>query len=209
MMLDNTFKSKKKSRGFTLIELLLVIPLISIILIVAFNIIFITSKNFLYTKDSFSIYEQMKIFQTNIQKEANQARKANENKDVIEKINGRELHIYTDINGDNIPEIVRYMIVGNELIREVKYSKLSSQNQYPYTYGNDWINRQVVLNNVEEKDFINEILDVKKTDVNIVTNKIKDHRKKTTINLNVKSDYNDKEIKLSIGLVTKSRAEAN
>lgn len=209
-MLTEIYNNKKGGKGFTLIELLIVVPLISIIFLIAYNIIFMSNKSFFSTKDSFSTYEDIRIFEINIQKEANQARKATKNQDVMEKISGKELHIYTDINGDNIPEIVRYRIINKELIRDVKYPMLkANSNEFPYAYNSSWSDEKVVLKNVKDTDFIGDIESIRKQDKNVITTNIKDYRKKTVLNLSINDDSKTGKIDLTIVLATKSRAEAD
>ena len=75
-MINKLFNKNKWNKGFTLIELILVIPFISIVLILAYSIIFMSNKSFTSAIDNFSSYEDIRVFQINIQKEANQARKS-------------------------------------------------------------------------------------------------------------------------------------
>ncbi|WP_313756428.1 prepilin-type N-terminal cleavage/methylation domain-containing protein [Tissierella sp.] len=208
-MLTEIYNNKKYNKGFTLIELIIVVPLISIIFLITYNIIFVSNKSFFSTKDKFSTYEDIRKFEINIQKEANQARKATKNQDVMEKISGKELHIYTDVNGDNIPEIVRYRIVNKELIRDVKYPILkANSNEFPYVYNSSWSDEKIVLKNVKDIDFIEDIENIRKQDNNIITKDIKDYRKKATLKFSINDDSKTGKIDLTIVLVTKSRAEA-
>ena len=209
-MFSKIFKIKENKKGFTLIELFIVIPIILIIFIVAYNIIFMSSKNFVSTKNNFSTYEDIRVFEINIQKEANQARKATESNDVMEKISDKEIHIYTDINGDSIPELIRYRLDNKEIERDVKYPLLkSTDNQYPYTYSKSWSDQKIVLKNVVNSNFVGDIEKVVESDPNIITQSTKDYRKKGILNIRIGGGNKAGEIDLTILLVTKSRAEAD
>lgn len=217
-MLDKLFDNKRWNKGFTLMELLLVLPFISIIFVLAYSIIFMTNKSFISTIDSFSTYEDIRIFQINIQKEANQARKAGiemvkvgkEDKDIMDvmkKINDKEIYIYTDIDNDQIPEIVRYRLKDNNIIRDIKKT---SSKEYPYKYNTgSWSDEKIVLKNVIDKKFVNEIENVKDPDLNSINQSSKDYRKKTTLDLGVNTGKKNETIDLQILLITKSRAEAD
>jgi prepilin-type N-terminal cleavage/methylation domain-containing protein len=216
-MLIKLFNKKKCNKGFTLIELLLVLPFISIIFFLAYNMTFMIHKSFHSTKESFSNYEDIRIFQLNIQKEANQARKAGEEivtigkekkdiMDVMKKISDKEIHIYTDIDEDQIPEIVRYRLEDNKILRDIKKT---TSKAYPYKYTSGWLDEKVVLKNVKDVKFVNEIENVKEKDINLINQSSKDYRKKTTLYLEINTQNKDKAINLQTLLVTKSRAEAN
>jgi prepilin-type N-terminal cleavage/methylation domain-containing protein len=216
-MLIKLFNKKKCNKGFTLIELLLVLPFISIIFFLAYNMTFMIHKSFHSTKESFSNYEDIRIFQLNIQKEANQARKAGEEivtigkekkdiMDVMKKISDKEIHIYTDIDEDQIPEIVRYRLEDNKILRDIKKT---TSKAYPYKYTGGWLDEKVVLKNVKDVKFVNEIENVKEKDINLINQSSKDYRKKTTLYLEINTQNKDKAINLQTLLVTKSRAEAN
>lgn len=216
-MLIKLFNKKRCNKGFTLMELLLVLPFISIILFLAYNMIFMTHRSFYSTKDNFSTYEDIRIFQLNIQKEANQARKAGEEiitvgkekkdiMDVMRKISDKEIYIYTDIDDDQIPEIVRYRLENNKILRDIKKT---TSKAYPYKYSGSWLNEKVVLKSVKDVKFVNEIENVKEIDLNLINQSSKDHRKQTTLYLEINTGNKDKTINLQTLLVTKSRAEAN
>lgn len=205
-MFTKLFMDKQDNKGFTLMELVLVLPFISIIFILAYTMIFMTSKSFTSTIDNFSTYEDIRMFQINIQKEASQARKAEEKIDVMRKINDKEIHIYTDIDDDGIPEIVRYRYKDNNILKDIKKTTLK---EYPYKFKGSWLDEKIVLTNVKDEKFVNEIIDVKDPDPNSINQNSKDYRKQTTLELKVNADNKNKTIDLQILLVTKSRAEAN
>lgn len=216
-MLIKSFNKKKCNKGFTLIELLLILPFISIIFFLAYNMISMTHKSFYSTKNNFSNYEDIRTFQLSIQKEANQARKAGEEivtigkekKDimnVMKKINDKEIHIYTDIDEDQIPEIVRYRLEDNKILRDIKKT---TSKAYPYKYTGSWLDEKIVLKSVKDIKFVNEIENVKEIDTNLINQSSKDYRKKTTLHLEINTGNKDKTINLQTLLITKSRSEAN
>lgn len=217
-MLAKFSKNKKWNKGFTLMELLLVLPFISIIFVLAYSIIFMTNKGFTSTQNSFSTYEDIRIFQINIQKEANQARKAGvkivkvdkvdqDIMDAIRKIDDKEIYIYTDIDNDEIPEIVRYRLKDNNIIRDIKKTK---SKEYPYNYDTgSWLDEKIVLRNVLDTKFVNTIENVRDPDPNSINQSSKDYRRKTSLDLKVNTANKNETIDLQVLLVTKSRAEAN
>ena len=109
-MIDNIRKIYINEKGFTLAELVIVVPFITIIFILAYNMLFLTQRSFKAISSGFYVAEELRIFQINIQKEANQAKKAEDAKDVLTRISQSELHIYTDIDNYSVPEIIRYRL---------------------------------------------------------------------------------------------------
>lgn len=83
-MIDNIKKIYGDKKGFTLAELVIVVPFITIIFILAYNMLFLTQKSFSTVNAGFDVAEELRIFQINIQKEANQAKKSRGSKRCIE-----------------------------------------------------------------------------------------------------------------------------
>lgn len=200
-MIDYIKKIYNNKKGFTLAELVIVVPFITIIFILAYNMLFLTQKSFKAVNAGFDVAEELRIFQINIQKEANQAKKAEEAKDVLTRVSQSELHIYTDIDGDEIPEIVRYRLDDNKLKRDVKYKK-STSVEYPYAYNISFENEKVVVNDVINSDIFGEVGKVRITK----EGEGEDYRRKAKMKLNIQNGSNTVEI--NTYLVTKSRTEA-
>lgn len=191
-------------KGITLVELLIVVPFITIIFALAFNMIFLIQKSFKTVNAGFDTAEEIRIFQIAIQKEANSGKKAEEANDVLTRISSSELYIYTDIDGDKIPEIIRYKLdtITKELKKDVKYRNTGS-DEYPYKYNlNSFIEEKVVLKNITNTDIFGTV------DVVRVTQKSEgaDHRRKVPMKLIIKNG--DKNVEINTYLVTKSRTEA-
>lgn len=206
---------QKSNIGFTLIELTLVLPLVAIIFLLGFNMLFLINRSHKLVNDSFATIEEIRLFQTNIQKEANQARKAelgtgepkeeNADKAVMVKKSNCELHIYTDIDDDNIPELLIYKLEGTSLKRYVKKaSNASNKMFFPYEYNNTAISSKTVLTNVYNTDIFGDIEGLKtlRSDQEGT-----DYRKRALMNLEIKSK-NGKVIAFQNYLITKSRANA-
>lgn len=194
-------------KGITLIELVLVLPMISVILIISYNLLFLSNKSFKIVNDSFVSNEELRIFQLNIQKEANNAKKAEESKDVIHKINESEIYIYTDTNNDDKPEIVRYKLSGTNILRTVN---TSASTKYPYSYNTNnvssWKNEEVVLKNVTNTDIFGDVERVKEL---VRAQEDNDYRKKVDVNIKVKRNESNKITELTFLIATKSRTEAD
>lgn len=191
-------------KGITLVELLIVVPFITIIFALAFNMIFLIQKSFNTVNAGFDTAEEIRIFQIRIQKEANSAKKAEETNDALTRISSRELYIYSDISDDKVPEIIRYNLdtVTKELKRSVKY-KNSDSDVYPFKYNkNSFADEKVVLKNVTNTDIFGTV------DVVRVTKKGEgaDYRRKVPMKLIIKNG--DKNVEINTYLVTKSRTEA-
>lgn len=197
-------KKKLSNIGFTLVEITIVVPLIAIIFLIGYNTYFMINKSYKSVNNSFEISEELRIFQINIQKEANEAKKAEEGKEVLHKVSDSELYIYTDINKDNKPELTIYKLNDKKLYRFIKNA---SNNQYPYTFdyiSSDYSKAEIVLSNVmNTKLFENvEVVREQKTG-----QEEKDNRRKIKINIDIAST-DDKTISIKTYLVTKSRTEA-
>lgn len=204
MMMKILYKSIKNRKGFTLIELVIVMPLIAIVLLVGYNIFFLTTASFSRVSEDFDVAEELRIFQINIQKEANQAKKAEEKIDVLYRPNAQELHIYTDVNNDDIPDIVRYKLEDKKIKRAVKFKKTSSV-VYPYEYQASFTNEKVVLNQVVNTDIFGEVSEVKAP---ISGQETKDYRRKALMKLEIKKTKTSNTMKVETYLVSKSRTEA-
>lgn len=205
----------KANIGFTLIEVVIVVPLVAIIFLVGFNVFFLINKSYGMVNDSFISSEEIRLFQINIQKEANQARKAElgnnepekEDKDkaALVKKSNSELHIYTDIDKDNIPELLIYYLDGRVLKKDVKKASNASNNmKFPYVYKNPPVSSKAVLTNVNNTDIFGDVEDLRaaKSGQEGI-----DYRKKVKMNIEIKG--NDSEtIIIQNYLVTKSRAAA-
>lgn len=203
-MYGNYEKTLSK-KGFTLVEIIIVVPLVAIIILIAYNMIFMINKSYKNVNDSFDVSEKLRIFQINIQKEANAAKKAEETKEVLHKASDNELYIYTDIDNDNKPELIIYKLNDKKLY---KFIKKASNDKYPYEYNYesaDYSNSKVVLKNVKNENLFGEIEVVR---VQKSEQEEKDNRRKIKINIEIDTT-DDKTINLENYLVTKSRAAAD
>lgn len=196
----NCFKFRK---GITLIELLFVIPMISIILLLIFNMFFLINRSFKYASDSFIVAEDIRNFTNTIQKEANQAKKANDNTALYKPDNSgnNELYIYTDVNGDDIPELVRYRVKEGKIIRDIKEA---TNNKFPLKYESTFKNEKVVLNLVTNKGIFG---DIERVEVHDKYTDENDHRRKVKMTIEIKADEEDSPIIIDTLLIVKSRTQ--
>lgn len=194
-------KVYKARKGITLIELLIVVPMISIILIIIYNMLFLTNRSFKYVEQTFNINEDIRSFVNSIQKEANEGKKANENTVLYkaDEKNSEELYIYTDIDDDGVPELVRYKLIENKIIKDMKKA---TNSKYPFEYKNDFYNEKVVLTNVINKDIFGDIERVEEHDKYQDEN---DHRRKAKMTIKISKCKNNSPIIIDTFLVTKSR----
>ncbi|MGF7056983.1 PilW family protein [Brassicibacter mesophilus] len=199
-------KNLKNQYGFTLLELIIVVPLIGIILLIAYNMLFLTTKSFNSVNDSFDISEDLRIFLISIQREANQAKKSEEKLDALHRVSQSELYIYTDIDDDFIPELVRYRLVGNEIRKDIKKA---SNSKYPFEFTNLFINERVVLSNVANTEIFSYVEKLKEpaTEHEITQQEGKDYRRKVKMKLEISKSEGNKSIVIETYLVTKSRTE--
>ena len=195
-------KKYKKERGFTLVELVLVVPLVAIVFLIAYNILFISLRSMKYVNSTFNTSEDVRIFLNNIQKEVNQAKKAVEDENIgpLYKKSENELYIYTDANGEK-PELIRYRLEDDKILRDVK--KAINEN-YPYEFEKTFKNEKIVLSNVKSEAIFGEIEDLKDKK-NIQEGE--DYRKKLKLNIEIFTGENSTSIKINTYLVSKSRAK--
>lgn len=190
--------------GFTLVELTIVVPLIAIIFLVGYNMYFMINKSYKSVNDSFDISEELRIFQINIQKEANEAKKAEGAKEVLHKVSSNELYIYSDISNDNKPELIIYKLNDKKLYRFIKNP---SNDKYPYAYdyvSTDYSKAKIVLNNIKNTGIFENVEVVREQKTG---QEEKDNRRKVKINIDIAS-ADDKSVSIKTYLVTKSRTEA-
>ncbi len=203
--MDGCKERRYANRGFTLVELVLVVPLIAIVVLLGYNMLFLTQRSFTSVNRTFDISEEVRHFQLNINKEANHAKKAEETKDVLNRISKSEIHIYSDIDnsdGKNIPELIRYRIDGGGLKKSVKKG---SGTEYPYTYTSGFGTEETVLENIIEAQsefYVQEPIRV----IPVGSQEAPDYRRKLRMKLVIDGVPNDIEIQGY--LVTKSRTEA-
>jgi prepilin-type N-terminal cleavage/methylation domain-containing protein len=194
----------RNQKGVTLLELLIVIPMMAIIIMILYNLLFLSSKSFNYVKNTFNSGEDIRIFINNIQKEASQAKKAVESETVLFKpvgSNNRVLYIYSDIDKDDIPELIRYRLDNNVIKRDYKKA---INSKYPLKYNSSFINEKVVLSNVTNKDIFGEV-----SYINTEQEKFgdKDNRRKVRMTIEISTGKNSTPIIIDTYLVTKSRTE--
>lgn len=195
----------KLRKGITLIELLVAIPLLSIILLIAYNMLFMASRSFKYTNDTFNTGEDIRLFTTTIQKEANQAKKANDDTPLYKpKANGKELYIYTDLHEEGKPTLIRYKLENNQILRGTE-STTNDKNKYPYKFNtNGFRNEKVVLSNVTSSSIFGEVERVREE------KKFKDendHRRRIKMEIEISTGEGNAPIKIHTILTNKSRNE--
>lgn len=198
------YRKKLNNIGFTLVEVTIVVPLIAIIFLIGYNMYFMANKSYKSVNNSFEISEELRVFQINIQKEANEAKKAEEDKEVLHRTSDSELYIYTDINNDNKPELIIYKLNDKKLYRFIKNA---SNNKYPYTFdyiSSDYSKAEIVLSNVTNTKLFENVEVVREQKTG---QEEKDNRRKIKINIDIAST-DDKTISIKTYLVTKSRTEA-
>ena len=198
-------KAMYNNKGFTLVELVLVIPLIAIVLLLGYNMLFLTQRSFTSVNRTFDVAEELRMFQNNIHKEANRAKKAEAARDAIHRISGTEIYIYTDINntdGRNIPELVRYRLVSGNLQRDFKNP---AGTVYPYTYTSAFSAAETVVSNITNTDIFSAQERVKV--VGEDSQESPDYRVKLRMKLVIDGEPNNIEVQGY--LVSKSRTEAN
>ncbi len=193
------------NKGITLIELVIVIPLIVVVIALSYNMIFLIQRSFREVNKTFNVSEETRIFRINITKEANSAKKAEESKNAIHRINKSEIYIYSDIDnsdGKNIPELIRYRIADGSLKRSVK---TATGEEYPYSYASSFSSEEIILNNIleEQSEFYSD------EPIRIVdesSQEAPDYRRKLRMKLIVEAEPNN--IELQSYLISKSRTEA-
>lgn len=189
--------------GITLIELLIVVPLVSIVLLLVFNMFFLSTRSFKYTNNSFVVAQDIRSFTNSIQKEVNQAIKANEDTAIYkpDKTGHNELYIYTDLDGDDIPELVRYKLKDNKIYRG---TEKATNTKYYLAFGNSFKNEKIVLTYVVNTKIFGDINRVEEHKGYIDDN---DHRRKVNMKVEIKEDNEDMPIIIDTLLVVKSRAQ--
>lgn len=204
----------KLRKGVTLIELMIALPLISIILIITYNMLFLSSKSFRYTNDTFMVGEDIRTFTTHIQKEARQAKKATNEKDGADQIAGlhkplgtgdKELYIYTDLDDDGKPELIRYRLLNNQIMRAVETTKKgNAEPKFPYQYEEAFKDEKVVLSNIINDDIFGAVEEVGQHEH---FNDPKDHRRKVRMKIEVSTGEGNSPIIIHTVLTNKSRNE--
>lgn len=192
------------NKGFTLVELVIVVPLIAIVFLLGYNMLFLTQRSFISVNRTFEVSEELRNFQINIYNEANQAKKAEETKDALHRISATEIYMYTDVNntdGKNIPELVRYRLVSGNLQRDVKNT---TGTVYPYAYTSAFGTAETVVSNITNTDIFSAQEPIKVIEED--SQESPDYRMKLRMKLVVDGEPNDIEVQGY--LVSKSRTEA-
>lgn len=182
-MNNNKIHIKKKNSGFGLVELLVVLPLVSIIFLISYNLIKVSNGSFLRIRSGNTANNEMRTFITQIEREINDSKKAVEDKGPLYQSNNSELWIYTDIDNDNKPELIIYRVNDNSIKKSISKS---INKEYPYEYAT-FEKEYIVLTNLVSEDVFEDLSEL--------TNKPKgafnseeDNRMKIVINLEVKDD---------------------
>lgn len=188
----------KKRKGITLVELLITISLLGIVLLIIYNMFFISTKNYQNISNEVEINREVRIFLVTIQKEISQARKANDLYIDENQSKGKEgpiymkdekFCIYVNLDNDEKPELVQYYMENGNLVR--RQSKTTDE-AYPYENFKDFTEPKVVLRNLDEGQKLGDIFKNIKTIDKESNNRQEYEETRKSVNLNFKikeSDY--------------------
>ena len=192
----------KWEKGFTLVELIFIVPLVAVIFLVSYNLIFISLNSFGFVNSSFNTSEDVRIFLNEIKKEANEAKKAVEDENIgpIYRENEQELHIYTTTN-EGKPKLIIYKLENDKL---KKYEKEATNDSYPYEFENTFKKEKVVLSNIINDDIFGEVESLKEIQ-NLQEGE--DHRVKVKMTIKIDTGKDTAPIKIDTYLVSKSRSK--
>lgn len=198
-------KKQKGERGFTLVELIVVVPLVAIIFLISYNLLFLFIKSNDYVNKSFNTTEDVRLFLNTIQKEASQAKKAVEDENIgpFYRKSANEIYIYTDVNEEK-PELIRYRLEEDKLLRDVKKA---SNNSYPYEFKGNFIDGKVVLWNINNKGNNTLFGEVEKINKKKSDHEGEDYRAKVKLTIEISTGENNTPIKIDTYLMSKSRAK--
>ncbi|MFA5524055.1 MAG: prepilin-type N-terminal cleavage/methylation domain-containing protein [Tissierellales bacterium] len=202
--MKNRIKAIYNSKGVTLIELVLAISLVAIVFTIIFNMFSISTKSFQYVTTKFYAGEDIRAFLNTIQKEASQGKKAELNKEVLFKpsdSNNRVIYIYTDLDNDDIPELVRYRLDDNVIKKD--YIK-TSDKVFPFKYNSNFLNEKIVLSNVADKNIFGDVTYINTSQENYGD---KDNRRKVKMTIEIETGNKRAPIIIDTYLVSKSRTE--
>lgn len=155
----------RNNKGITLVELLITISLIGVVLLIIYNMFFISTKNYYNISNDVEINREVRIFLVTIQKEISQARKANDLYIDGKKEKGKtgpifmedgKFSIYVDLNNDGKPELVQYYLKDGNLVRR---QSATTDLAYPYENFKDFTYPKVVLRNLDEGQKLEDIFD--------------------------------------------------
>lgn len=205
--INNIKRYLKNKKGVTLVELVIASSLIVIVLTLAYGMILHINKVYKITYSSYTVDEQLRIFLMNIEREANHARKAEEEetKGAIIIVNQRTLEIYTDVEDDSRPELIRYEL--DTVKKEIKRSiKSPTGTDYPLKYIGSFKGERVVLANVINQDLFKNLENVREP-ITGRNQEGRDYRKKIQMKIEINGKESKKPIIVEKQLITKSRAE--
>lgn len=199
-MLSNKIGIRKKNSGFSLIELLIVLPLVSIIFLISYNLIKVSNGSFLRIRSGNTTNNEMRSFITQIEREINNAKKAVEDKGPLYQLNNSELWIYTDIDNDKNPELIIYRVDGNSIKKGI--SKPINK-EYPYEYA-AFEKKYIVLTNLVNRDVFNDLSELSNKPKSAF-HRGEDNRMKIVINLEIKDDIRNETSSYKYCITSSSR----
>lgn len=186
----------KRRRGMTLVELLVIIPIISIVVLGTYNLLFLNIRANREINKNFNNSTELRVFMKNINAESKSAKKVTLSNKVDKyplTIDGKKLEIYTDIYGDG-PECVIYYLKDRKLIREI-YSMYS--NGYNWTINRASRKNETALEGIEDFSLV-YIVEPNNSNANSTNNK-------TVVEVGLKFEEDDRDIEFNI--ISKSRGE--
>lgn len=190
-------KRFKSIKGIGLIELIFAVALFSMILILIYNIFFISQKSYNSIKNQTLVTLDLQEVLEQLNSEVKKARKATEKEDSILLVSSTELRLYTDIEGDDRPELLRYRIDENNLL---KSCAIANNDSYPYTY-TSFHKEAILLRDIVNTDVFSELAPVNPDNP-------KDHRRKVKLRLVIENQNKMGEPYEIINyLMTRSRVE--
>lgn len=114
-------QAKSNSSGFTLVELLVAVSLLSMVLAAGYYLLTFSYQSYRHTVAQYEAEREARLVMLSMEKDIRKAKETlisgivHNGAEV--KDSGMQLDVYTDIDEDNVMELVQYKLVNNELKR--------------------------------------------------------------------------------------------